>query len=87
MALFDPAISEPCHEKDIMRCVHIGLLCVQEMAKDRPDVPTIISMLNGEISNLPNPKSSKYANITNDITSSEHSFPVDYISITSVSGR
>ncbi|KAJ6401834.1 hypothetical protein OIU84_013994 [Salix udensis] len=34
----------------------LGLLCVQEFAKDRPAVPTIISMLHSEIVDLPAPK-------------------------------
>ena len=42
-ALIDPMISEPCYEMEILRCIHVGLLCVQEFAKDRPTVSTIIS--------------------------------------------
>ncbi|KAF9672240.1 hypothetical protein SADUNF_Sadunf11G0020400 [Salix dunnii] len=55
-AFVDPAISEPCFLVEILRCIHIGLLCVQELAKDRPVVSTIISMLNSEIVDLPTPK-------------------------------
>ena len=42
-ALIDPMISEPCYEMEILRCIHVGLLCVQEFAKDRPIVSTVIS--------------------------------------------
>ncbi|KAK6124043.1 hypothetical protein DH2020_042212 [Rehmannia glutinosa] len=31
---------------DIMRCIHIGLLCVQENAADRPTMASVILMLN-----------------------------------------
>uniref|UniRef100_A0A6N2LZT2 non-specific serine/threonine protein kinase n=1 Tax=Salix viminalis TaxID=40686 RepID=A0A6N2LZT2_SALVM len=55
-AFVDPAISEPCFLVEIFRCIQIGLLCVQELAKDRPVVSTIISMLNSEIVDLPIPK-------------------------------
>ncbi|TYI95954.1 hypothetical protein E1A91_D01G035300v1 [Gossypium mustelinum] len=44
------------NEKEIWRCIHLGLLCVQEFAKDRPTMPTIASMLNNEISDLNTPK-------------------------------
>ncbi|XP_017640333.1 G-type lectin S-receptor-like serine/threonine-protein kinase At1g11330 isoform X1 [Gossypium arboreum] len=44
------------NEKEIWRCIHVGLLCVQEFAKDRPTMPTIVSMLNSEISDLNTPK-------------------------------
>ncbi|KAG6754761.1 hypothetical protein POTOM_040555 [Populus tomentosa] len=55
-ALVDPAISDPCFQVEIFRCIQIGLLCVQELAKDRPAVSTISSMLNSEIVDLPPPK-------------------------------
>jgi hypothetical protein len=28
------------------RCIHIGLLCIQSDPDDRPDIPSIIFMLN-----------------------------------------
>ncbi|PPD82705.1 hypothetical protein GOBAR_DD20371 [Gossypium barbadense] len=43
-------------EKEIWRCIHVGLLCVQEYTKDRPTISTVISMLNSEISDLNTPK-------------------------------
>ncbi|KAL1184322.1 hypothetical protein V6Z11_A01G035900 [Gossypium hirsutum] len=42
--------------KEIWRCIHVGLLCIQEYAKDRPTMSTIVSMLNSEISDLNTPK-------------------------------
>nr|KJB12754.1 hypothetical protein B456_002G034800 [Gossypium raimondii] len=55
------------NKKEIWRCIHVGLLCVQEYAKDRPTIclllfqcsyymSTIVSMLNSEISDLNTPK-------------------------------
>ena len=55
-AFVDPAISDPCFQVEIFRCIQIGLLCVQELAKDRLVVSTITSMLNSEIVDLPPPK-------------------------------
>ncbi|KAH1120602.1 hypothetical protein J1N35_003762 [Gossypium stocksii] len=37
------------NEKEIWRCIHVGLLCVQEFAKDRPTMPTVVSILNNTI--------------------------------------
>uniref|UniRef100_A0A6N2LPI2 non-specific serine/threonine protein kinase n=1 Tax=Salix viminalis TaxID=40686 RepID=A0A6N2LPI2_SALVM len=59
-AFVDPPISDPCFVVEIFRCIQIGLLCVQELANDRPVVSTIISMLNSEIVNLPTPKKPAY---------------------------
>lgn len=55
-ALVDPVISDPCFQVEIYRSIHVGLLCVQEYAKDRPAMSTVISMLNSEIVDLPTPK-------------------------------
>jgi len=40
---------------EILRCIQIGLLCVQEKADDRPDMSAAVLMLNGEKA-LPKPK-------------------------------
>lgn len=49
-------LSDPCYQDEVYRSMLVGLLCVQEFAKDRPAVPTIISMLHSEIVDLPAPK-------------------------------
>lgn len=54
--LIDPSITDPSIEMEILRYVHVGLLCVQEFANDRPHVAAVLSMLNREISELPCPK-------------------------------
>lgn len=32
--------------QDVLRCIHIGLLCVQENAVDRPTMASVVVMLN-----------------------------------------
>uniref|UniRef100_A0A453Q245 S-locus receptor kinase C-terminal domain-containing protein n=1 Tax=Aegilops tauschii subsp. strangulata TaxID=200361 RepID=A0A453Q245_AEGTS len=45
---------------ETVRCIHIGLLCVQDSPNERPLVSSIMSFLeNGDIS-LPPPKESVY---------------------------
>ncbi|KAK4485118.1 hypothetical protein RD792_007728, partial [Penstemon davidsonii] len=41
--------------KDILRCIHIGLLCVQENTADRPTMALVIQMLNSLSMTLPVP--------------------------------
>ncbi|XP_061368815.1 uncharacterized protein LOC133311737 [Gastrolobium bilobum] len=55
-SLIDPEISNPNFHADIFRCIHIGLLCVQELARDRPTMTAVLSMLNNETVNLPPPR-------------------------------
>ena len=38
-----------------MQSIHVGLLCVQQRAEDRPATPFMVSILGGE-SSLPSPK-------------------------------
>ncbi|XP_027351543.1 G-type lectin S-receptor-like serine/threonine-protein kinase At1g11330 [Abrus precatorius] len=55
-SLIDPEILASHSEDQILRCIHIAFLCVQEVAKTRPTMTTVVSMLNSEISRLPPPK-------------------------------
>ncbi|KAF7836272.1 Cysteine-rich receptor-like protein kinase 10 [Senna tora] len=41
---------------DVLKCVHIGLLCVQEDAADRPTMSLVVVMLASDTMTLPNPK-------------------------------
>ncbi|XP_058197242.1 G-type lectin S-receptor-like serine/threonine-protein kinase At1g11330 isoform X2 [Rhododendron vialii] len=54
--LIDPRITCRDFQMEILRCIHIGLLCVQEFAIERPNMSTVLSMLSSEIANLPKPK-------------------------------
>ena len=57
LALTDIAVvSDQCYDQEILICIHVGLLCVQEFADDRPTISAVISMLNSEIVDLPTPK-------------------------------
>eukprot|EP00258_Populus_trichocarpa_P021189 XP_024437208.1 G-type lectin S-receptor-like serine/threonine-protein kinase At1g11330 isoform X3 [Populus trichocarpa] len=91
-ALVDPAISDPCFQVEIFRCIHIGLLCVQELAKDRPAVSTIISMLNSEIVDLPTPKKPAFVERqssldTESITQSHKINSINNVTISDLKGR
>ncbi|KAF3451641.1 hypothetical protein FNV43_RR07736 [Rhamnella rubrinervis] len=41
--------------RDIMRCIHIALLCVQENSADRPTMNSVVVMLNSNSLTLPIP--------------------------------
>ncbi|XP_058779918.1 G-type lectin S-receptor-like serine/threonine-protein kinase At4g27290 isoform X1 [Vicia villosa] len=57
LELIDESLSDSIvvEELEIMRCIQIGLLCVQERADDRPSMSAAVLMLNGE-KTLPEPK-------------------------------
>ena len=58
IALRDPSLSlcnQDFNKNEVMRCIQVGLLCVQESARIRPSMPSVVSMLNSEIVDLPTP--------------------------------
>ncbi|XP_062086978.1 uncharacterized protein LOC133793695 [Humulus lupulus] len=56
MELVDEAIlGDLCSSSEVMRCIHVGLLCVQDHAEDRPTMPEVVFMLSNE-THCPNPK-------------------------------
>ncbi|XP_044460669.1 putative receptor-like protein kinase At4g00960 isoform X1 [Mangifera indica] len=53
--LIDPSMRDnPTTE--MMKCIHIALLCVQENVSDRPTIGSVVHMLNSDSVNLPAPK-------------------------------
>ncbi|BAT94001.1 hypothetical protein VIGAN_08056600 [Vigna angularis var. angularis] len=46
MEFVDPTLRGSCSRNEVNRCIHIGLLCVQENPSDRPSMATIALMLN-----------------------------------------
>ncbi|GMI63692.1 hypothetical protein like AT4G21390 [Hibiscus trionum] len=46
----------------LLRYIHVALLCVQEMAADRPTMSEVVSMLTNELTVLSSPKKPAYSN-------------------------
>lgn len=55
MELLDEVLQELCIASEVIRCIQVGLLCVQQRPQDRPDMSSVVLMLNGE-KLLPKPK-------------------------------
>uniref|UniRef100_A0A453Q2F9 Receptor-like serine/threonine-protein kinase n=2 Tax=Aegilops tauschii subsp. strangulata TaxID=200361 RepID=A0A453Q2F9_AEGTS len=86
----DSSIVGSCSPDETVRCIHIGLLCVQDSPNERPLVSSIMSFLeNGDIS-LPPPKESVYFaenNNGNDGAAENTVNSANNMSITEVEGR
>ncbi|KAL6201067.1 hypothetical protein ACLB2K_024782 [Fragaria x ananassa] len=52
--IIDPSIGEPYLVSEVIRCIQIALLCVQEFAIDRPTLSAVVSMLGNDAA-LPSP--------------------------------
>ncbi|CAN0854316.1 G-type lectin S-receptor-like serine/threonine-protein kinase RKS1 [Linum grandiflorum] len=55
MEVIDSSLSRDDSD-EALRCIKIGLLCVEENAADRPDMQTVVLMLNSVTSPIPSPK-------------------------------
>ena len=56
MDLLDPLIGNSFSVTQVMRCINIGLLCVQEKSEDRPIMSSIVTMLANDDAPLPESK-------------------------------
>ncbi|KAL2476168.1 S-locus lectin protein kinase family protein [Abeliophyllum distichum] len=57
LELIDECLKYSFVECQVKRCIHVGLLCVQKYAEDRPVMSSVLFMLGSEEgANLPNPK-------------------------------
>ncbi|CAN6372757.1 unnamed protein product [Urochloa humidicola] len=61
LQLLDASLATDRHTLvEMIRCINIALLCVQENAGDRPTMSDVIGMLNSESMALPEPKHPAY---------------------------
>ncbi|KAL2337292.1 hypothetical protein Fmac_011738 [Flemingia macrophylla] len=56
LELLDPILEKTYISSEVMKCIHIGLLCVQEDAADRPTMSAVVVMLASDTMRLPDPR-------------------------------
>uniref|UniRef100_A0A0R0FWT7 Receptor-like serine/threonine-protein kinase n=1 Tax=Glycine max TaxID=3847 RepID=A0A0R0FWT7_SOYBN len=55
MELLDPCIRDSSPRNKALRCIHIGMLCVQDSAAHRPNMSAVVLWLESEATTLPIP--------------------------------
>ncbi|KAJ4718135.1 putative Receptor protein kinase [Melia azedarach] len=66
--LIDQIKDDSCSPEEILRCIHVGLLCVQDRATDRPTMSDVVSMLTNDSMALPAPKQPAFfINVASDL--------------------
>ncbi|PNT61924.1 hypothetical protein BRADI_5g23050v3 [Brachypodium distachyon] len=80
--LVDCLIVESCPLREVLRCVHVGLLCVQDHPNDRPLMSSVIFILENENALLPAPKQPLYFSTSQNMENSDNA-----MSITTQEGR
>ncbi|XP_022860032.1 receptor-like serine/threonine-protein kinase SD1-8 isoform X5 [Olea europaea var. sylvestris] len=53
--LVDPILLESCEKSEVIKCINVGLLCVEEDPSDRPTMLNVVLMLSGETVVVPVP--------------------------------
>nr|AWW15240.1 S-domain receptor kinase [Leavenworthia alabamica] len=82
-------------QQEVLRCIQIGLLCVQEYAEDRPKMSTVVLMLGSKTGEIPLPKPPGFcvARISPETNSSSstqravESLTVNQITLSVIDGR
>ncbi|KAH6819843.1 hypothetical protein C2S53_019221 [Perilla frutescens var. hirtella] len=75
-------------KEEMGRCIQIGLLCVQEFPNDRPSVQTLMSMLTGEIVDLPTPERPVLSDNWNGLSSgTQIGISINHLTLTELHGR
>ncbi|XP_058094644.1 G-type lectin S-receptor-like serine/threonine-protein kinase At4g27290 [Magnolia sinica] len=89
--LVDSSIADSCPTNEVLRCIHVGLLCVQENVTSRPTMLSVVSMLCNEMA-IPPPKKPAYCNKKNFMdadssTSGAGSYSINEMTTTEVQAR
>lgn len=60
MDLVDPSIRDTCSPNEVLKCIHIGMLCVQDSAVHRPTMAAVVLLLESGTPTLPMPTKPTY---------------------------
>ncbi|KAK8626533.1 hypothetical protein V6N13_134176 [Hibiscus sabdariffa] len=91
--LVDPKLEDQVSYPMLQRYIHVGLLCVQEMAADRPTMSEVVSMLTNELTVVNSPKKPAYSNArsrrnnSNQPCSKPATFSVNNVTVSAMDPR
>ncbi|XP_047331764.1 G-type lectin S-receptor-like serine/threonine-protein kinase At1g11410 [Impatiens glandulifera] len=82
--IIDSRMGDLWPNQEVLRCIHIGLLCVQEHAMDRPTMSEVVFMICKDMS-LPSPKQPAFIFNGQDMNASDSSTSIKVNSINNLS--
>ncbi|XP_068650609.1 G-type lectin S-receptor-like serine/threonine-protein kinase At4g27290 [Aristolochia californica] len=62
LELIDSSLCDSFLPHEAERCIHVGLLCVQESPANRPNMSSVVSMLGNENAAMPSPRQPAFFN-------------------------
>ncbi|KAM0012170.1 putative protein kinase RLK-Pelle-DLSV family [Helianthus debilis subsp. tardiflorus] len=90
--LIDPLILDSCNRTEALQCIHVAMLCVQSSAVQRPTMSSVVFMLEGENTSLPQPNELDLTSLSSAemdliMEGREINVSSNDVTITEVSGR
>ncbi|KAJ0966049.1 hypothetical protein J5N97_027187 [Dioscorea zingiberensis] len=85
MELIDQNIQSTCSAHQVLRCIHIGLLCVQDRVSERPDMSAVVLMLESGSAILQTPKQPTF--VTERGPTETGAFSVNDLTVSIMSAR
>ncbi|KAK4370109.1 hypothetical protein RND71_009584 [Anisodus tanguticus] len=83
--LTEKSLLESCDRSEVIKCINVALLCVQEDSNDRPNMSDVTVMLVGESMSLPGPNRPAFLIRTH--TSAPSKISNNQLTITAEGGR
>ncbi|KAG9452824.1 hypothetical protein H6P81_005728 [Aristolochia fimbriata] len=87
LELVDPILGSSYSEPEIMRCIHVGLLCVQEFAADRPSTSTVALFLGNDTVIPPVPKQPAFTRAATSRETASSEVSVNDVTVTTLEAR
>ena len=89
--MIDECLGQSSTLSEVLRCIHISLLCVQQRPEDRPSMSFVIVMLGSDCA-LPQPKQpgfflEKDSNVAHGFSSKHESSSTNEVTITILEAR
>uniref|UniRef100_J3MLL1 non-specific serine/threonine protein kinase n=2 Tax=Oryza brachyantha TaxID=4533 RepID=J3MLL1_ORYBR len=84
----DESFGDEYGQGDMMRCLMVALMCVQEKAVERPTMSDVVVMLSSDNITIPEPKKPAYSHVRVDVSRDVNaSCSRNDINITAIDGR
>ncbi|CAN7111511.1 unnamed protein product [Brassica rapa subsp. narinosa] len=87
--LIDPTVKDTQDVNEAMRCIHVGMLCTQDSVIYRPNIGSVLLMLESRMSNLPRPRQPTFHSFLNsgEIVEGQDVATVNDITLTTVTSE
>lgn len=93
LELIDASVGDLYVPSEVLRCIQVGLLCVQERAEDRPTMSTVVLMMSSENGTIAQPKNPgfclgrKPTETDSSSSKQEESCTVNQVTVTMLNAR